>query len=107
MKLYHVSPTKNRGSILAFGLEPLLATGKEQKVWLVDRSRLLWAIAHCSARHHVSVDQLDIWELPEVVSKLKRTAWRGVYSTALFVQPVTWTRAADFVALPDGKLEYA
>jgi len=100
MALYHVSPTKNNGSILWSGIEPLFAAGKEQKVWLVDRARLLWAIAHCSARHHIAVHELTIWECPDVISKLQKTKWKGVFSTECRIRPVTYMSAVKFVEIP-------
>jgi len=96
---YHVSPRKNRGSILVSGIEPIFATGKEQKVWLVETARLMWAIAHCSARHHIPVNELDIWKVT-YVTRVKRTAWQGVFSTTCRVVPFDFELAEKFVEQP-------
>lgn len=99
--LYHVTPAKNAGSIAVTGIEPALATGKQQLSWFVDRSRLVWAIAHCSARHHISVDQLVVFEMPaNYVRNLRRTAWRGVYSTPCHSRPINYRKASEYVEHP-------
>lgn len=78
--LYHVSPASNRASILRSGIDPIYSTGARQLVWLVDGSKLMWAVAHCSARHGVSTDKLDIWTVP-FPRRTGKTAWRGVFTT--------------------------
>lgn len=100
MKLYHVSPAKNRANILSFRLDPIFSLGKQQVIWLVDETKLLWAIVHCSARHHTSADKLDIWLCPEVIHKLQKTPWKGVYKTPCAVRPVDWETVTNYVKVP-------
>ena len=96
---YHVSPRKNRGSILVSGIEPLFAVGTDHKVYLVEKHRLLWAIAHCSARHHIPVNELDIWTISHV-PRVKRTNWNGVFITRCRVTPFDYEQAERYCEQP-------
>lgn len=102
LTLYHVTPSRNVGSIAMSGIEPILATGKQQLSWYVERSRLLWAIAHCSARHHLPVNELTVFEMPaNYVRNLRRTAWRGVWCSPCVARPINHRKAEEYVATPD------
>lgn len=81
MTLYHVSPSKNRDSIARFGIDPIFSKGKQNVSWFVDQSKLVWAVAHCSARHSVSVDKLDVWVTETPLKRQRKTSWRGVFTT--------------------------
>lgn len=56
--LLHVTPERNRASILAHGIRPQLARGRRKVVWLAKPARLKWALAHVEA--HQRVSQLDL-----------------------------------------------
>jgi hypothetical protein len=96
MYFYHVSPSKNRSSIMLTGIDPLLATGNAAKVWVVDKSRIEWAIIHCSARHAVSVLELDVWAVKEPLKKPRRTSTSGVYTYSQVLHPETWRKAREY-----------
>lgn len=61
--LYHVSPHKNRDGILKVGLDPAQSLCRRTAVYAVPRSKLVWAVAHCSMRHNISVRKIDIWRI--------------------------------------------
>lgn len=99
--LYHVTPDKNRGSIAVHGIEPILATGKQKLSWFVDKSRLVWALAHCSARHNVPVSDLVVFEIPaHHIPNIRRTAWKGVYSTPCHSRPINYRKGEEYVREP-------
>lgn len=81
MTLYHISPASNRDSISRLGIDPVFSKGKLDVCWFVDQSKLVWAVAHCSARHSVSVDKLDVWVVETPLKRQRKTAWRGVFNT--------------------------
>lgn len=61
MIYYHVSPTANQESIRVGGVDPEKSKGRLKVSWWVAECKLLWAITHVSARHHVPTDEIDIW----------------------------------------------
>lgn len=82
MKLYHVSPKKNHESILKSGVEPLFSQGAMPQCWWVDSSRLTWAIAHTSARHNISVLEIEVWSLDSKhFPRLYKWVYSGVFRT--------------------------
>jgi hypothetical protein len=89
MAWYHVSPRKNRDSIGKSGIEPIMSLGKLKVSWWVSERALLWAVAHCSARHSVSVAELDVWTYnhPQGLKNKTRTKWQGVVFTPCRVIP--------------------
>lgn len=78
--LYHVTTRYRLDLICAKGLDPAKSRGKRQVVWLVDGSKLAWAIAHCSIRHDVKVDQLRVIRTLFMETDLKRTRRVGVWN---------------------------
>jgi len=98
--LYHVSPAKNRANILSLGLDPIFSLGKEQKLWLVSAHRVMWALAHCSARHHMPVNELDIWTCQGHAPKIKKTSWSGVFTYPCRIKVYAWNSAAEYVKNP-------
>lgn len=81
-KLFHISPGKNRASIAKSGVDPIWSRGKTNTSWWVDQTMIAWALAHCSARHNLPVDKLEVWyrDAPSA-RNMKRSRWRGVYYT--------------------------
>lgn len=70
--LYHVTPTHNELSIRTYGISPLFSNAKTQSVFLVENRRVLWALAHVSARHGIDVGHLHLWRCYVEVRTLKR-----------------------------------
>lgn len=65
------------------GIEPaLFSRGKQKTSWYVDADRVMWALVHCSRRHGVTLDELDVWIIPIAdFAKLSRTNMRGVFQS--------------------------
>ncbi len=78
--LFHVTTRYRLDLICAKGLDPDKSTGRRKVIWLVDGSMLAWAIAHCSTRHQVGVEQLRVIKTLFMDANLKRTRWTGVYN---------------------------
>lgn len=80
--LYHVSLTSNHDSISRIGVESIYARGAKKASWWVDYSRIHWALAHCSARYGVGVNQLEVWAAPrKSFPRLMRFRYPGMYFT--------------------------
>jgi len=102
MDLYHVTPNTTRDSITRQGVEPIYSRGKMRVSWWVDRSRLMWALAHVSAKHQVSVDKLDIWVTTDKQIKNRhRSAWQGVFYTPCRTIPSHHYSATREIETPD------
>jgi len=96
--IYHVSPKKNRESILKSGIEPLHSRGRLRACWYVSRDRIEWALAHCSARHGVSVDKLDVYIVESAkIPVLRRNKHRGIYNSPCRVKPYQMCKATDMI----------
>jgi len=80
MRLYHVSPAKNYEYIFWGGLQPSFALGARKVVWLVTRDKVVWALAHVSARHSVSVDELGVFVVDASLADIRRTRWAHVFT---------------------------
>lgn len=102
MILYHVSPTRNTVSISEHGIDPSYSTGKLEASWYVSKNRVLWAIAHCSARHDEPVNELTV-HVVEVPAgcKIRRTSLDGVMWLTDTMQVIKSSPAAWFLD-PDG-----
>jgi len=79
--LFHVTPAANYDGIHTHGVNPACSQGRLKSSWWVEENRLLWAIAHVSARHHVPVDEIDIWATTRDCEHRRfiRFATEGVY----------------------------
>lgn len=98
MTLYHVSPESNTNSIKKHGVNPYKSRGKQFVSWWVEWDALLWAIAHVSARHKVSVAQITVWAAPEnAIGMFSRTRWVGVYTLDYTILAHYHYRAQDMV----------
>jgi len=82
LQLYHVTPVFNREAIARQGVRPEHSRGKRLVTWWVGEQRLLWAIAHCSAKFDCPVSALYVFEasIPQVWAK--RTRLTAVYTVA-------------------------
>lgn len=78
MKMYHCTPTVNVESILLHGLLTSYSTSNMKVVWLVDRTRLLWAKKHIADRKGVSILCVTAMLL-EVPAKNRHKSSNGVY----------------------------
>jgi len=97
MRLFHITPERNLDDYSQFCIDPSCSQGAREISWFVDQHRVEWALAHCSIRHKVKVDELAIIEVMVVdLRDFNRTRWQGVYTTdqvnyALVVIPaVVW-----------------
>jgi len=79
MFLYHITTFDNLKGVLKHGVDPRKSQGKRRAIWIVDAERIPWALAHCSARHGVSVSQLAVVEADLPDSSLRRTRYPGVF----------------------------
>lgn len=86
--LYHVSPNKNRASILTHGLEPsIFSRDRQKKLWLVEWKQIMWAIMHTARRHGVDPIDCDVWIVHKsTIRRLQKTAFRDVFQTPCRVQ---------------------
>lgn len=84
--LYHVSPHWNTAPLLNHGVDPAHSRGKMRVSWFVDESRVLWALAHCSARWSVAVDGLVVCECLVSRDTLAKSRWEGVYVSRMIIK---------------------
>jgi hypothetical protein len=99
--LYHVTPTANYASIAAYGIHPRYSRGKQKASWYVRADMLLWAIAHTSARHHISVERLTVYSVRSESALFLRTPWPGVYKTGIPFAAFTEKRATAYLEEPE------
>jgi hypothetical protein len=93
--LYHVSPSRNRESILMHGIEPsLFSQGKRKTAWYVDADRVMWAIIHVCRRHGVTLDEVDVWIVPShLLRHIEKTSIRGGFQSTCRVAVKTYMSA--------------
>ena len=65
--------------ILAEGLDPTCATGKQPLVWLHTPSRTPWALTHTMQRHRVARSEVVVLDVQVPRSWLRR-AWHGLWT---------------------------
>jgi len=82
MYLYHVSPSRNTPSIINEGIDPTYAQGKMKSSWYVSETKILWAIAHVSAKYNISVNDIDVFKITPVPSDFKKRDRQGLFYTA-------------------------
>ena len=103
--LYHVTPEYNLEAIMREGVRPDLARGKMQSSWYVSKRGIVWAIAHTSLRHSLSVANLVVLTtmLPMLVTK--RTGIKHAFCTKSRFTPEYWTPAEYFLYPQGGENE--
>lgn len=76
--LFHVSPRKNRESLLRHGIDPAKSRGRHKRIWLAGHRKLVWAIMHIAKHHRCCPDSLEIFvcHVPKVLLRKLRN---GVY----------------------------
>lgn len=89
-KLLHVTPILNIDSIEALGLRPDYAEGRRHVIWMCDRERLPWALAHISIRRALPVRDLMVCTLALHEEELIKTRWKGVYVSKSVLLPETY-----------------
>jgi len=87
MIAYHVSPSPIRDSIAELGIDPGYALGKLKVAWYCQPERLLWAIAHVSARKAIDTGMLLVYRVNAPDELFKRTSWKGVYNVRVVLFP--------------------
>lgn len=85
MLLFHVTRSHNLLSIHDQGLQPDLATGKRQVIWLCDAARLLWAVPHVCRHHGLSENQVSVLSVVVPRSWLTRCGRPGVFWCAFAI----------------------
>lgn len=80
--LFHVTPDFNTALILKGGVDPLFSRCKENVIWLVERERITWALAHVSDRWKTPVSCIVVFELSVPISDLTRTRLLGVWKAS-------------------------
>lgn len=90
IKLFHVTPLLNIDSIEALGLRPDFSEGRAHVIWLLERERLAWGLAHVSLRRHLRVQDLMICTCELHEEELRKTRWRGVYVTKSVLLPAAY-----------------
>ena len=98
--MYHWTHRSNLSSIAATGLDPQFARGKMRCVWLADRARIAWALAHVSAHHQVSPDEMVLLRVRVDGLTLVRTSWPLVLVCKSVVKP---SKLAGVRAILDNK----
>lgn len=99
--LYHVSLASNHASIDRAGVDGIFARGAKKASWWVDYSRVHWALAHCSAKHGVSVNQLEVWSAPKSrFPRLMRFRYPGMYFTPCRIRPTMCQSSHVFTGEP-------
>jgi hypothetical protein len=79
--LYHVTTVRNLKSILDDGIDPEMSAGMLEASWYVERAKVLWSIAHISARHEIPTSEVYVCRAQVNFSLMKRTNQPGVYYT--------------------------
>ena len=59
----HATLRRSLPAILAEGLDPARATGKQPLVWLHTPSRTPWAILHPMKRHRVTMAEIVVLDV--------------------------------------------
>lgn len=72
--LYHVSPADNMLGIMTVGVDPDKSKGRMTASWYVNKRGIVWALAHTSLRHNVSVSELVVFTVMLPRTAVKRTA---------------------------------
>lgn len=84
MRLYHVTPVKNRDSILRTGIQVAYARTWAKAVWLCTRKQLEDKVRHVMRRHQCS--DVAIFYLACRANQLRRVS-DGVYCSPVDVLP--------------------
>ena len=82
----HVTLRQYLPSILAQGLDPACATGKQPLVWLHTPHRTEWAVTHTMQRHRVTRSEMVVLDVQVPRSWLRR-AWRGLWTCPRVIPP--------------------
>ncbi len=103
--LYHITSEENVNAIMMQGVRPDLSRGKMSAAWYVNKRGIVWAIAHVSLRHDLSVANLVVMTsmLPRKVVRKSGIA-HMFYTKSCFI-PEAWSPAEFLLGLPEGENE--
>lgn len=87
MKLFHVTLKENFNAVWRDGIDPNLAQGKMLASWYCDEKRVLWALAHTSAKRAIPVCDLIVMEVTYKPSEFVRWSRDGIFYSKV-KQPV-------------------
>lgn len=85
--LYHVTPRTSLFGILTVGLDPLLARGRMQAVWLCSRAKLAWAKHHVAEHHQRPLRDMAILKIDAHRLSLRRVGRKGIYLCGQVISP--------------------
>lgn len=95
--LYHVSPAENTHNIMRVGINPALARGRMTASWYVNKSGIVWALAHTSLRHSASVGELVVFTVMLPRTAVKRTALPHMFYVKELYKPEYCSPAELFI----------
>jgi len=99
---YHVTPTFNVRLIEQNGINPEYSTGKLKASWYVAKHGILWAIAHCSARHGIPTGELSVATVMLPRNAIKRSAFPKMFYVYDMYRIATFSPATHFITLQEG-----
>ena len=105
--LFHVSPRQYFDSVMGSGISPAFSRGRANVVWLVDESKLVWALAHVSAKDDISVLQLLVYTVKPPRAELRLARWPGVYQCLIAAYPTDVRYASDVLKMLENDLKDA
>jgi len=93
--LYHVTIGDHVDSICSNGIDPAYSSSKFKASWFVSKDNILWAVAHVSNRHAVSVADIYVCRVTIDWRTMRRSNRQGIfYTTSVFcpddVSPASW-----------------
>ncbi len=102
---YHVTPMENLFGIQRKGIDPSCSKGKMRASWYVSKKGVLWAIAHCSNRHSIPVDQLVVCVAMLPRNAIKRSAFPQMFYVLDRYEAENISPAIHFVSAGEGENE--
>lgn len=96
----HATIRHHLPSILAEGLDPAHATGRQPLVWLYTPARTPWAVLHVMHRHGVALEDVVLLDVQVPRHWLQR-AERGLWTCGQVIAPARLRvcESGDMVAL--------
>lgn len=99
--LFHVTPTMNVESIMVEGINPARSTGKRERAWLVNGSRVLWALCHISIKYNLPIGALSILKVAAPATQVRLWSIPGVFFTNFTMKTSHPLAAYDWIARVD------
>lgn len=104
--LYHITSEENMIGIMSQGIRPDLSRGKLSASWYVSKRGIIWALAHTSLRHDISVVRLIVMTVMLPVLVVKKTGIPYMFYTKSRFTPEYWLPAEYFInteEIPDNE----